>query len=301
MTGSPLQRFLITPAVISTAVFGVLTLPLAIFGDQPVTIQLQDEPIFYGELRDPNVAMPYLGLAAVLGLTAGASSIAITGWRQSARKSAETEAQLSSLEQNLKERDELLESLKAEESRLTASGLTSFLDEELPTGVQASPEEQPAPSESEPAPEQSQPEPALSLPQVTQPVTQPEPAPTPQPEVKPAPAPSSPPFVINTSLATTPSDSSTPATVQSAAAKFASAQTYMAYASKKAPSQPQNVTPALTPSDLEKLQGQFQQIKEQMEFLNKAIQAQQDVPNASGTAHPTQLRVIKNWSVEKIS
>jgi len=296
MTGSPLQRFLITPAVISTAVFGVLTLPLAIFGDQPVTIQLQDEPIFHGELRDPNVAMPYLGLAAVLGLTAGASSIAITGWRQSARKSAETEAQLSSLEQNLKERDELLESLKAEESRLTASGLTSFLDEELQTGVQASPEEQPAQSESEPAPEQSQPEPALSLPQVTQP----EPAPTPQPEVKPAPAPSSPPFVINTSLATTPSESSTPATVQSAAAKFASAQTYMAYASKKAPSQPQNVTPALTPSDLEKLQSQFQQIKEQMEFLNKAMQAQQDVPNASGTAHP-QLRVIKNWSVEKIS
>lgn len=297
MTGSPLQRFLITPAVISTAVFGVLTLPLAIFGDQPVTIQLQDEPIFHGELRDPNVAMPYLGLAAVLGLTAGASSIAITGWRQSARKSAQTEAQLSSLEQNLKERDELLESLKAEESRLTASGLTSFLDEELQTGVQPSPEEQPAQSASEPAPEQSQPEPALSLPQVTQP----EPAPTPQPEVKPAPAPSSPPFVINTSLATTPSESSTPATVQSAAAKFASAQTYMAYASKKAPSQPQNVTPALTPSDLEKLQSQFQQIKEQMEFLNKAIQAQQDVPNASGTAHPTQLRVIKNWSVEKIS
>jgi hypothetical protein len=89
--------------------------------------------------------------------------------------------------------------------------------------------------------------------------------------------------------------------VQSAAAKFASAQTYMAYASKKAPSEPQNVTPALTPSDLEKLQSQFQQIKEQMEFLNKAMQAQQDVPDASGTAHPTQLRVIKNWSVEKIS
>lgn len=297
MTGSPLQRFLITPAVISTAVFGVLTLPLAIFGDQPVTIQLQDEPIFHGELRDPNVAMPYLGLAAVLGLTAGASSIAITGWRQSARKSAETEAQLSSLEQNLKERDELLESLKAQESRLTASGLTSFLDEELQNGVQPSPEEQSAQSASERAPEQSQPEPALSLPQVTQP----EPAPTPQPEVKPAPAPSSPPFVINTSLATTPSESSTPATVQSAAAKFASAQTYMAYASKKAPSQPQNVTPALTPSDLEKLQSQFQQIKEQMEFLHKAIQAQQDTPDTSETAHPTQLRVIKNWSVEKIS
>ncbi|MEQ8957970.1 MAG: hypothetical protein RLP02_08615 [Coleofasciculus sp. C2-GNP5-27] len=297
MTGSPLQRFLITPAVISTAVFGVLTLPLAILGDQPVTIQLQDEPIFHGQLRDPSVAMPYLGLAAALGLTAGASSIAVTGWRQSARKSAEAEAQLSSLEQNLKERDELLESLKTEQSRLTASGLTSFLDEDLQTDVQSPPEEQPAQSESEPAPQPTQPEPALSVPQTTQP----EPAPIPQPEVKPAPTPSSPPFVINTSPATIPSENSAPATVQSAAAKFASAQTYMAYASKKAPSEPQNVTPALTPSDLEKLQSQFQQIKEQMEFLNKAIQAQQDVPDASGTAHPTQLRVIKNWSVEKIS
>jgi len=296
MTGSPLQRFLITPAVISTAVFGVLTLPLAILGDQPVTIQLQDEPIFHGQLRDPSVAMPYLGLAAALGLTAGASSIAVTGWRESARKSAEAEAQLSNLEQNLKERDELLESLKAEESRLTASGLTSFLDEDLQTDLQSPPEEKSVPSESEPAPQSSQPQPALSVPQPTQL----EPAPTPQPAVKPAPAPSSPPFVINTSPATLPSENSAPATVQSAAAKFASAQTYMAYASKKSPSEPQNVTPALTPSDLEKLQGQFQQIKEQMEFLNKAIQAQQGTSHPSGT-HPTQLRVIKNWSVEKIS
>lgn len=297
MTSSPLQRFVITPAVISAAVFGVLTLPLAIFGDQPVTIQLQDEPIFHGQLRDPDVAMPYLGLAAVLGLTAGTSSIAVTGWRQSARKSAAAQAQLSSLEQNLKERDQLLESLKAEESRLTASGLASFLDEELHSELQASSQQKQTQSESEPPPQQSQPEPALSLFQTTKP----EPVPTPQPEVKPEPAPSSPPFVISTSLVREPSGSSAQATVQSAAAKFASAQTYMAYASKKAMSEPQNVTPALTPSDLEKLQSQFQQIKEQMEFLHKAIEAQQDkAPDASGT-HPTQLRVIKHWSVEKIS
>lgn len=296
MTGSPLQRFLITPAVISTAVFGVLTLPLAIFGDQPVTIQLQDEPIFHGQIRDPDVAMPYLGLAAVLGLTAGASSIAVTGWRESARKSAEREAQLSSLEQNLKERDQLLESLKADESRLTASGLASFLDQDVQETIQSSTPEN-IPSESEPVSQPSQPEVTSSLPNTT-------PAKAtshPQPEVKPEPAHSPVPFVVQTSLPTTPAVGSQDTTAQSAAAKFASAQTYMAYASKKPASEAENLTPSLTPSDLEKLHGQFQQIKEQMEFLHKAIKDQQSIRDGAEIAHLPQIRVIKNLPLDKIS
>lgn len=128
MTTSPLKKFVLAPVVLSAAVFSVLTLPLAIFGSQPVTIQLQEEPVFSGQLRD--VATPYLGLAGVLSLGAGIASVAVTGWQQSSRKSSQVEAQLAGLAQHLKEKEELLEALKLSESRLEASGLSAFLDEE---------------------------------------------------------------------------------------------------------------------------------------------------------------------------
>ena len=66
MTTSPLKKFVLAPVVLSAAVFSVLTLPLAVFVSQPVTIQLQEEPVFSGQLRD--VATPYLGLASALSL-----------------------------------------------------------------------------------------------------------------------------------------------------------------------------------------------------------------------------------------
>lgn len=130
MSGSPLKKFFLTPAVISASVFAALTLPLAVLGNKPVTIQLQQEPVFYGQLRD--VATPYLGLASVLSVGAGVASIAVAGWRQSSRKSSEVEAQLSGLAQHLKEKEAQLEALKHSESRLEASGLKAFLDEDVP-------------------------------------------------------------------------------------------------------------------------------------------------------------------------
>jgi hypothetical protein len=69
MSGSPLKKFVLTPVVVSAAVFAAMTLPLAIFGSKPVTIQLQQEPVFQGQLRD--VATPYLGLATALSLGGG--------------------------------------------------------------------------------------------------------------------------------------------------------------------------------------------------------------------------------------
>lgn len=130
MSGSPLKKFVLTPVVVSAAVFAAMTLPLAVFGSKPVTIQLQQEPVFQGQLRD--VATPYLGLATILSLGAGVASIAVTGWRMSTRKSSQAEAQLLDLTQNLKQKEELLEALQLSESRLEASGLSAFVDEEVP-------------------------------------------------------------------------------------------------------------------------------------------------------------------------
>jgi len=130
MTGSPLKKFVFTPVVLSAAVFGTLTLPLALLGSKPVAIQLQQEQVFQGQLRD--VATPYLGLATVLSFGAGLASVAVTGWRMSTRKSSLVEAQLSDLEQNLKEKEAQLEALNVSEPRLEASGLSAFVDETIP-------------------------------------------------------------------------------------------------------------------------------------------------------------------------
>jgi hypothetical protein len=130
MSGSPLKKFILTPAIISASVFAALTLPLAVLGNQQVTIKLQRDTWFDGKLRD--VATPYLGLTAVLSLGAGIASVAVAGWQQSSRKSGEVEAQLSGLAQHLKEKEAQLEALKLSEPRLEASGLKAFLDEEIP-------------------------------------------------------------------------------------------------------------------------------------------------------------------------
>lgn len=124
---APLKKLVLTPVLVSAAVFATLTLPLAFFGKKPVTIQLQEEPIFSGQLRD--IAAPYLALASILSLGAGCASVAITGWRSSTRKSSQVEAQLSNLTQDLREKEAQLEALKLSESQLEAAGLSVFLDE----------------------------------------------------------------------------------------------------------------------------------------------------------------------------
>lgn len=128
MSSSQLKKFIVRPVVISAAVFSVLTLPLALFGSKPVTIQMQSEPVFYGHLRD--IATPYLGLATALSLGTGVACVAITGWRQSTRKSSRAEEELLELEQSLKQKEAELEALKFSESRLYASGLDEFLERE---------------------------------------------------------------------------------------------------------------------------------------------------------------------------
>jgi hypothetical protein len=131
MTSSPLKRLVVTPIVISAAAFSVLTLPLSILGSKPLTIQLQGEPVFYGKLRD--VATPYLGLASAISLGIGIASVAITGWRSSAHKSSQVQAELSDLAQHLKDKEAQLEALKLSAQRLESSGLSPFLDESATT------------------------------------------------------------------------------------------------------------------------------------------------------------------------
>ena len=266
MTASPLRRFVITPLVISATVFGVLSLPLMIFGKQPIDIKSQEESVFSGELRD--IALPYLGLASLISLAAGTASVALSGWRASSDKSAETKKKLSTLEQDLKEKEKLLDTLKVSESHLTASGLAPFLDEEIKLELEELLKEETNPEVFPVVTEEVKPKPS-------QVVTQ---------EVKPEPvqqtnfitsedsAPIKPLIIMTSHLDHQPMKSQQ-GNVQTAASNFPSAQSYMGYAKKaKGVNPPKPME--LDASALAQLQSQLQQMQAQMKVLNETLNHQ---------------------------
>lgn len=112
--------------VVPGTVFGISTLPLALFGSHNVAIHYQDEHVFAGEIR--HVASPYLALATVFSIGSGIASVAVGKWRQFYKKNEQLEAQLSNLESLLKDKEKQLEELKLSESRLAASGLSQFIE-----------------------------------------------------------------------------------------------------------------------------------------------------------------------------
>ncbi|MBW4645147.1 MAG: hypothetical protein KME23_19510 [Goleter apudmare HA4340-LM2] len=129
MSLSALQKFFLPPIIASLGVFSAMSFPLAALGDKQITVKFQEEPIFYGRLRD--VAIPYVVLTTVLSIGTGVAAGAFCGWRHSSRKSVKFQKELLSLEQNLQEKEALLKELKLSESRLQVSGLKAFLDDEI--------------------------------------------------------------------------------------------------------------------------------------------------------------------------
>jgi hypothetical protein len=123
-----ISRCLLPSALLAGVVFCGSTLPLAVLGSQPVTIQLGGKPIFVGRFEE--IAAPYLGFATAISLGAGVVNLATAGWRHSSRKLGLAEEQVSTLKQQLSEKATLIEDLKFSESRLSTSGLEMFLEGE---------------------------------------------------------------------------------------------------------------------------------------------------------------------------
>ena len=128
MTLSALQKFLLPPAIASLSVFSLMSFPLATLGDKQIAIKFQEEPIFYGKLRD--IAIPYVVFATALSIGSGISALAFCGWRNSSSKSAKIQQELSNLEQHLQQKETLLKEWQVSEPRLQISGLSAFLDDE---------------------------------------------------------------------------------------------------------------------------------------------------------------------------
>ena len=284
MSNSTLKKFVLAPVVISAAVFGTLTLPLAMLGKQPIAIQFQQEPVFQGQIRD--VATPYLGLATVVSLGAGFASIAFTGWRRSTRKSSQVEAQLSDLAQSLKETEAQLEALKLSESRLVNSGLSAFVDENLSM----------MPAVKTHSVEQNREEVVNNHPSLEQknavthtfrvlsvPVHHLEPKSiTAQESAQAAP------YYTNSTQNVVSSQ---------AAARFASAQGFLGHTQVKAQTtlNPHISASPIAPQDVELLHSQLQQIMAQMESVQAALSVTRTTQNFNNGASP---QVIQSWSVQ---
>ena len=270
MTGSPLKQYILTPLILSAAVFSALTLPLAVFGNQPVTIQVQKESVFQGELRD--IATPYLGLAAAISIGTGIATVAVTGWRQSSRKSQQTKDQLSELEQNLKKKEELLESLKMSDAGLEASGLKMFLEAEMQPEAAKIVEAEIQP---EAAPE------TIVAKSVDLPVVQP--------------------LIITNHPIEAQPISLRQVTVQTAAAKFASTQTALGYSRAKKGIKESTPLISPTPSQVEQLQNQLETLMSQMKVLQMATETTQFKGKALETPTEKPLKVVPSYLVYSVA
>ncbi|MBF2067055.1 MAG: hypothetical protein IGS39_21970 [Calothrix sp. C42_A2020_038] len=153
MSLSALGKFILPPVIAAAGVFSAMNFPLAMMGDKPVGIKYEEEPVFDGRIRD--IAPPYVVFVTALSFGVGIGVAAINGWRSSARKSSQYQQQLTNLEEHLEQKDRLLKELKLSETRLQVSGLSRFLDDEVPF-------DQPALSKPLPA--------VVNQPVVTQPV-----------------------------------------------------------------------------------------------------------------------------------
>ncbi|NDJ16576.1 hypothetical protein [Myxacorys almedinensis] len=119
-------KFLIPATLAAGTIFATLTAPLAFWGSQQIEIHLGTESVFEGQLRE--MATPYLTFAGVLSLGATVASVAVLGWRQTARQSEALEMQLAKVEQQFSLKQAQLQGTRLSETYLRDSGLQFFLE-----------------------------------------------------------------------------------------------------------------------------------------------------------------------------
>jgi hypothetical protein len=127
---SSLAQLFVPAALTAGGVFSAFAVPLTLYGSQPLTIQLREERVFEGQLRD--AATPYLAIAGILSLGTSLSVCAVFGWKRAAKDAEFAEAQLLAAEQHLKQKEAQLQDTLMSETYLADSGLKCFLDENVP-------------------------------------------------------------------------------------------------------------------------------------------------------------------------
>ncbi|MBD0387525.1 MAG: hypothetical protein ICV54_13635 [Nostoc sp. C3-bin3] len=240
-----------------------MSLPLATLGDKQIAIKFQEEPVFYGKLRD--IAIPYVVFATALSVGSGISALALCGWRNSSSKSAKIQQELSNLEQHLQQKEALLKEWEVSEPRLQISGLNAFLDDKLPFDQALSSKN--AITSSQPIGAQ------IPTPAHTQPVN-------------------------NVPKVATQKNTTTTIRDIAATSAFASAQTFLGYAQEN-PNNIKEITAgevnqtAIMPSELEELQKQIKEMMLQMQTMQQNLQLTSEATNAK-VESPAKFQIYYN-------
>jgi hypothetical protein len=124
-----LKKILMPTAVVSGTLFTCLVLLLITQGSKSVEIQVDNQHMFDGRLKDV-ISPPLAGFLTVLSLGAGVTTALALGWGQSVRQASELENQMTNLQKVISEKESQIEELKVLPSNLVRSQLTWFLEEE---------------------------------------------------------------------------------------------------------------------------------------------------------------------------
>lgn len=120
---------LLSSTLLAGIVFAATTLPLTALGSQPITLKVEEKTVFSGRLED--LATPYLTLTTALSLGVGVAAFGLLGWQSASRKLNHVEEKNSILQQQLQEKEALLEHFKFSEKKLQAMGLNFFLESDV--------------------------------------------------------------------------------------------------------------------------------------------------------------------------
>ncbi|MGF1514670.1 MAG: hypothetical protein ACFB5Z_13390 [Elainellaceae cyanobacterium] len=128
------SKSVLSSSVLAGAVFCAVTAPLVALKSDAVTVQLGDEPVFVGQIKD--VAVPYVGLAMAVSLSVGAVHLSSLRWRQSSSKLSEAQDEVTRLRQQLQEQVLRVDAVQFSEDKLATAGLTPFVEAAKPQPVQ---------------------------------------------------------------------------------------------------------------------------------------------------------------------
>lgn len=118
-------HLLVSSSILAGGLFTAATLPLSNASSDAVEVTYNGEPVFVGTMQD--MAVPYVGAAAVVGLGVGFTTLAMGSWQQTTKKLKASEAEVARLKRELTAKVATLEKLKFSDSQLNTFGLEGFL------------------------------------------------------------------------------------------------------------------------------------------------------------------------------
>ena len=104
------KKIVLPTVAISGIIFAAFATFLAQYGSEQIEVRVDNQNVFYGEVKD--IVSPQMGV--VLGLTLGVASIAVIGYSKSASKVELLEKQLLSIKKAISNKDAQIEELRDE-------------------------------------------------------------------------------------------------------------------------------------------------------------------------------------------